>query len=76
MPASPASRTTWPSPSSGPLPAVEQQRQLVLAPDQRREYGRTVQGLEAALGRALADDGAGAHRLGEALEAPTRPRSR
>ena len=38
----------------GALPAVEQQRDLVLPAHQRREPG-TAQGLEAALGRTLAD---------------------
>ncbi len=52
-----------------PLPAVEQQPKLLLPPDQGREAGR-AQGLEAALGRALADDREGAHRPRESLERP------
>ena len=52
----------------GPGPALEQDAELVLAPDQRREM-LAVQRLEAALGAALAFDPPGGERLGEALEA-------
>ena len=52
----------------GPGPALQQNRQLVLAPDQRREP-LAVQRLEAALGAAFALDPEGRERLGEALEA-------
>ena len=51
-----------------PPPAVEQERELVLAANQRGEPGR-VQGLEAALGGTLAQHGERAHRPGEALQA-------
>ena len=44
-------------------------RQLVLAPDQRRQM-LAVQRLEAALGVALAFDPPGGQRRGEALEPP------
>ena len=52
----------------GPGPALEQDAELVLAPDQRRET-LAVQRLEAALGATLAFDPPGRERLGEALEA-------
>ena len=52
----------------GPGPALEQDAELVLAPDQRREM-LAVQRLEAALGATLAFDPPGGERLGEALEA-------
>ena len=52
----------------GPRPALEQDAELVLAPDQRREM-LTMKRLEAALGATLAFDPPGGHRLGEALEA-------
>ena len=52
----------------GPGPALEQDAELVLAPDQRREP-LAVQRLEAALGATLAFDPPGGERLGEALEA-------
>ena len=51
----------------GPGPALEQDAQLVLAPDQRREP-LAVQRLEAAFGATLAFDPPGRERLGEALE--------
>ena len=68
MPGSPESRTTWPSPLLGLLPEAEQELQLPLAADERREPGR-AQGLEAALGPPLAEHPPGPHRCGEALEA-------
>ena len=49
------------------LPAVKQQAELVLAPDQRGQAGR-VHRLEAALGGADADHPPGPDWLGEALE--------
>ena len=67
-PARPTSSTTWPSPSLAQRPALEQDAELVLAPDQRRET-LAVQRLEAALGATLAFDPPGRQRLGEALEA-------
>ena len=51
----------------GRLPTVEQQRNLVLASNQRRQFPR-MQRLEAALGRARADHTPGTYWLGEALE--------
>jgi hypothetical protein len=51
----------------GPGPALEQDAELVLATDQRREV-LTVQRLEAAFGTTLAFDPPGCERLGEALE--------
>ena len=53
----------------GPGPALEQDAELVLAPDQRREM-LAVERLEAAFGATLALDPPGGERLGEALEAP------
>ena len=52
----------------GPLPAIEQQRHLLLAADERREARRLAR-LEPALGAALASTRQAVHRLGEALEA-------
>src|SRR5918995_1402814 len=52
----------------GPGPALEQDAELVLAPDQRGEM-LAMQRLEAALGAALAFDPPGREGLGEALEA-------
>ena len=68
MPGSPAIRTTWPSPSLAQAQRSSRMRELVLAPDQRRE-ALPVQRLEAALGAAFALDPEGGERLGEALEA-------
>ena len=52
----------------GLLPALEQQRELLLAADQRRQAG-ALQRLEAALGRGpRRATRQAAHRLGEALE--------
>ena len=67
MPGSPASSTTWPSPSLGPLPAIEQQRHLLLPADKRRE-ARSLTRLEAALRAAFSSDPPRHDRLGEALE--------
>ena len=50
----------------GPLPAVEQESDLLLAADQRRE-GAGAQGLEAALGPARAEHPPGPDRLGKPL---------
>jgi hypothetical protein len=49
-------------------PAAEQQHNLPLAPDQRRE-ARAVQRIEAVLGTSFAHDLPDGDRLGEALEA-------
>ena len=49
-------------------PAAQQQRDLLLAPDQRGQ-ARGLARLEAALGTTLTFDLPGAERLGEALEA-------
>ena len=51
----------------GPGPALEQDAELVLAPDQRREM-LAMQRLEAAFGATLALDPPGGERLGEALQ--------
>ena len=50
----------------GLLPAIEQQGDLLLAPDQRREPGRAR--LEPALDRARPGDPPHRHRVGEALQ--------
>ena len=51
----------------GPGPALEQDAELVLTPDQRREM-LAVQRFEAALSATLALDPKGSNGLGEALE--------
>ena len=51
----------------GPGPALEQDAELVLAPDQGRQV-LPMQRLEPALGAALADHPEGGERLGKALE--------
>src|SRR5262245_64323550 len=53
----------------GPGPALRQDAELVLAPDQRREM-RTMERLEPALGTTLAFDPPGGEGLCEALEPP------
>src|ERR671919_1652790 len=52
----------------GPGPAFQENRQLLVAPDQRREP-LAVQRLESALGAAFALDPESRERLGEALQA-------
>ena len=49
-----------------PPPAVEQQGDLLLPPDQGRQAGRA--GLEPAFDRAPPDDAPGRHRVGETLQ--------
>src|SRR5918992_556182 len=49
----------------GPLPAIDEEADLVLAPDQRREL-LAVQRLEAAFGATFAFDAPRGQRLGEA----------
>jgi hypothetical protein len=68
MPGSPERSTIWPVAVLGPGPALEQDAELVLAADQRREP-LAVERLEAALGLTLALDLPGGQRLGEALDA-------
>ena len=53
----------------GLLPAAQQQRDLLVAADQRRQ-ARRLPRLEAPFGLTLACDPPGGERLGEALEPP------
>ena len=66
MPASPESSATWPSPSRV-APSIQNQRHLILAPDERRQALRPRR-LEAADGLSLAQDRPGGNRRVEAFQ--------
>ena len=66
MPGSPEMSTDLSFAVLGLPPAAQQQIELVVAPDERREGGR-MHGLEAALNHGLAQHLPGADRAGQAL---------
>ena len=67
MPASPTSSTAWPSPPCASAQRSSSSAELLFAPDHRRQIG-PLAGIEAGVGRPLAEHRVRRHRLGDALE--------